>query len=85
MKKLITLLSIVLTVNTCMAQRVKVTDTLKLQLKTVPNQYNIKSEIDYLYDEGWRLLSADRVTDNGKEMYIWKFEKILTYRRKEDK
>lgn len=79
MKKYLTI-ALVSLVGVSNAQKVTVTDTLRMDLKVKPNQYGLDKELDNLKSNGWRLLTADRAGD----IYIWKFEKTLTHRKRED-
>lgn len=82
MKKLVTMLVFVGATLVADAQtKVRVTDTLYMEIKTQPNQFKLRDEVDLLFDLGWRLTSADRTDENGKEIYTWKFYKTISYRK----
>jgi len=84
MKKFLTILILLATIGVSNAQKTKVTDTLMLSVITKSNQLRFEDEIYLLRDIGWSLRSADKDTLNGKEIYIWKFYKKLSYRKRKD-
>lgn len=85
MKKYLVILFLLTLSKVSFGQKILVADTIRMELKGLANQPYLHKLIKTNMNDGWKVISAERVVDNGKEGYVWKMEKVVFSRRKENK
>lgn len=72
MKKCLFILSFMCIANIIMAQKIKVVDTIRIEVTCVANQPRLHKMLKKFKKHGGKIISADR--KNNNDLYVWKLE-----------